>query len=165
MTTEAKATEIAKALTIAGFNPAIVPIILAQVAHETGGFKSRVALLNNNYSGIMYLNKPTIQKNAAKGLPFPKSEGAYYYAKFATLQDWANDLKRILSRGAKPILATNTDDFVNRLKKNKYFTAPIEVYKKNISYWMQRLNKVITPKNNTLLILLFVGSLWVVFSR
>lgn len=111
------------ALINAGISDTALNLALSQVLFETGQFtaKSRVAAENNNYSGIMWINKPSVQKNATKGLPFPSSEGKYYYANFKTAQDWANDYIRILSLGAKPIQATDLNSFVSRLAANKYF--------------------------------------------
>lgn len=121
--TQAKLLPLYNALINSGINDPQLNFALAQVLFETGNFssKSSVASKNNNYSGIMFINKPGVQKNATKGLPFPAKEGNYYYANFKTPQDWANDYIRILSLNNKPIVATSLDSFVARLAANKYF--------------------------------------------
>lgn len=115
---------------MAGFSDPGKKFALAQVLHETGEFtsKSKVAALNNNYSGIMWINKPGVQKNAVKGSPYPSKEGKYFYAKFNTPLDWAIDFKRVLMLKNKPLLAANLTDYVTRLHNNKYFTAPVKNY-------------------------------------
>lgn len=139
------AQDFVNVFTKAGANPAILPYLVAQVAHETGNFKSKLLRDHNNGSGITWINNPKIQKNATKGRPLPE-DPRYFYAKFDTLQDWANDHVRILSRKSKPIQATNVDDFVNRLKADKYFTAPIEVYKKAVAKFYNKFKDILpTP--------------------
>lgn len=107
----------------AGLQDPQLSFATSQVLFETGEFskKSKVADLNNNLSGIMFINKPGIQKNAVKGSAFPSKEGKYYYAKFKTLQDWANDYVRVLNLKNKPLQAVTVKDYVTRLAKNKYF--------------------------------------------
>lgn len=106
----------------AGLNSLQVKLLLSQILHETGNFspRSNVARLNNNYSGIMFINKP-YQKNAVKGSKYPAKEGNYYYAKFNTVQDWANDFIRVLSMRNKPIAAPGLNEYVFRLARNGYF--------------------------------------------
>ena len=120
-----KFNSVHNALKNAGFTGDTLRFALAQMLHETGAFtsKSKVFTDNNNASGIMFINKPSLQKNAVKGTPFPANEGKYFYAKFATLTDWAKDFRRILSLGVnKPANATTLSEYVSRLKANKYFT-------------------------------------------
>lgn len=114
---------IAAGLSNAGVKDPQLNFALAQMLYETGNFtnKSHVAAVDNNYSGIMFINNPAKQKNATRGTAFPASEGKYYYAHFATVKDWANDFVRILSLNNKPINAIDLKDYVSRLSKNKYF--------------------------------------------
>lgn len=112
-----------------GWPQVVAPLSAAQVIFETGNKLSNVAKTDNNYSGIMWTNKP--YQKATKGLPFPASEGKYYYAHFASVNDWAKDFKRILSiKGPKgaPIDATSLGDYVARLYANKYFTSSPTLY-------------------------------------
>lgn len=128
------AETVLSSLIKAGFFDLNLKLALAQVFHETGIFKAGANLVrDNNFSGIMYINKPTIQKNAVKGRKFPSKEGNYWYAKFATPTDWANDLKRILGRSpGYPLQSTSPKDFAHRLKMNKYYTDSESNYAKNL---------------------------------
>jgi hypothetical protein len=123
--------------------------LLAQVLHETGVFtaKSKVAELNNNFSGIKWLNKK--HQIATKGSPVPPGERVRpasspinFYAKFETPADWARDYYRIVSTfGTKPIInATDLKDYVKRLKQNKYFGGPETVYFKAMTKFLEKLD-------------------------
>lgn len=128
-----------KALLIkAGFPVDTIKLFVAQAAHETGGFdfSSNVARTNNNLTGIKYIGKPKVQKNAIQGL---KSTEGNFYAHFPTLLDWANDYKRILSFGSKPIKATTPGDLVDRLKENSYFTGDYKSYLAGVNHFFQSL--------------------------
>lgn len=145
MATKYSAQDFINVFNKAGVNANILPFVVAQVAHETGNFKSKLLADHNNGSGITFINKPNVQKNAVKGRPLPENP-KYFYAKFDTLQDWANDHVRVLKLKSKPIEATNVDDFVNRLKANGYFTAPIELYKKAVTkFYNQYKNLAPSP--------------------
>lgn len=145
MASKYSAQDFVNVFTKAGVNANILPFVVAQVAHETGNFKSKLLQDHNNGSGITWIDKPNVQKNAVKGRPLPE-DPRYHYAKFDTLQDWAIDHVRVLKRGSKPIEATNVDDFVDRLKANKYFTAPVELYKKAVAkFYNQYKNLLPTP--------------------
>jgi len=148
--TRSKLLKIQDALIEAGIDtPLQLKLALAQVLYETGQFtsKSSVAKLNNNYSGIKWINKP--YQKATKGSPVPAREGKRndpnyplnYYAKFATDADWAADFIRILSLGAnKPIEADNVEEYVNRLKANRYFSGDINSYKKNVRFFFDKID-------------------------
>ena len=124
-----KLLQVNDALNSAGFSDPGKTFALSQVLHETGSFTSRskVARENNNFSGIIWINKPGIQKNAIRGTARSKKEGGYY-AKFNTAADWAADFKRLLSMKNKPLQAITLTDYVTRLHNNKYFTAPVKTY-------------------------------------
>lgn len=133
-----KLTALENTLKAAGFKEPQLNFALASLLHETGIFSKKQSLTekNNNYSGIKWINASR-QKNATKGQPVPPSERdtinpnnpLNYYAKFASIQDWANDYKRITSTfGFKPILATSPEDWAHRLKLNSYFGGSESVY-------------------------------------
>ena len=104
-----------------GIKDPVADWVAAQAAYESANFTSNVGKKNNNWSGIKYINKP-YQKNAVKGTKSPDGD---YYARYATWQDWAKDLYRILHLGGTqaPVYAVSLADYVHRLKKNKYFSA------------------------------------------
>lgn len=125
---------VRKLMETMGLSPDVADWATAQAAFETGGFKSNVAKRDNNFSGIKYINKP-YQKKATKGV---KSNDGGYYAHFPSWQDWAMDFYRILHLGGdrSPANATTLDDYVSRLKANRYFGASEKAYKAGLVKYM-----------------------------
>lgn len=126
--------------------------LISQILFETGKFtaKSNVAKLNNNFTGIKWINKPYQKARQGSNVPLserksPASNPLNFYALFDSYDDWAKDYKRILSTfGSKPIEATTLTDFVNRLAKNKYFDTStpdkIKNYYNGLKYFFDKLN-------------------------
>lgn len=141
------AKKVLAALIAAGANPIQLPLLMSQVAHETGDFDSRVFKANNNASGIMYINKPEKQKNAKKGLPFPKREGKYFYAHFASLKDWAADFMRIVSGAIRS--STTFQQYALALKKRKYYADQLSNYTKALKSHYAALVKVFPELKNS----------------
>jgi hypothetical protein len=142
-----KLTSIEQNLINAGFSGDLLNFALAQLLFETGKFttRSNVAIANNNYSGIKWLNAK--RQVATKGTPVPPNERyglptnpLNFYAKFADADAWAKDYKRILSFGAKPINATDLKDFVSRLKRNSYFGSKEIPYYNGSKMYYDMLN-------------------------
>ena len=133
-------SEVKHLLLSVGFPVTTIKLFVAQAAHECGSihFNSHVAQVDNNLTGINFINKPS-QINATMGSLKPANEDSAHYAHFATLMDWANDYKRILSFGAMPIMATTTEDLVSRLRRNNYFTDHEYAYKKGVNNWYNKL--------------------------
>lgn len=128
------AQQAATALLSAGMSAAFLPLALAQLAHETAGFKSRVMAVDNNLSGIKFINSATIQKGATKGSASPEGN---YYARFESINAWARDYIRIISRGTNPpIKATDTATLATRLKANGYYTDTVSNYAAALKSWM-----------------------------
>lgn len=122
-------------------DPNVLQFATLQVMFETNGLKSHVSQADNNLSGIIFLNKPSVQLNATQGTKRPASEGGYY-AHFKTQADWAKDFVRILSIGKQPpIKATTLRDFVDRLKANHYFTANADLYYRGLATLLAALPK------------------------
>lgn len=131
--------------------------LTAMVLHETNGLRSKISKVDNNFSGITWINKP-YQVNATKGTQKPKSEGGYY-ARFKSQEDWARDFLRILAIGgtSAPLYSTSVEQFVKRLKRNNYFTDSEENYKKAVKRWVKKMGEwypkngdvIITPDGNT----------------
>lgn len=134
-----------------GLNDEQIKFALSQILLETGQFstKSNVFKLNNNYSGIKFINKPI--QVAVKGSPVPPSERVSpanspinWYAKFSDVGAWAKDYVRILNlKKNKPLQAVSIDDFHKRLTANKYYDTSkqknIDNYLKNLRYFYTRL--------------------------
>jgi hypothetical protein len=154
-TSETTAAMFARIFTELSAPAKVIPYLVAQVAYETGDFKSKLLKDHNNASGIVFTGRAS-QKNAVKGRPLPE-DGRYFYAKFATLNDWAKDYMRVLSLKAKPIQAISSDDFITRLKSNGYFTAPIELYKKGFEKYLKKYGKITPPAAGAGVILLLIG--------
>lgn len=131
----------------------LLPVILAQTAFETNYYKSNAFLIDNNASGIKWINKP--YQDATIGIQ--SSEKGSHYAHFTNLTKWAIDLKRILSvnRGAgRPIDATTVQDYVHRLKANGYFGSSEAQYLagiKRIMLAMQLLQDAAAEREGTAL--------------
>lgn len=151
-TNEQTAETFARMFTQLNAPSVAVPFMVAQVAYETGNFKSKLLRDHNNASGIVFTGKAS-QKNATKGRPLPE-DPRYNYAKFATLNDWARDYIRVLNLRAKPIQATTPEDFITRLKANGYFTAPIELYRKGFDRYLKQYGKVIAPGAGLMLVII-----------
>lgn len=145
-----KLLALQNSMMIAGIKNPQLDFALAQLLFETGKFtnKSTVAAENNNYSGIKWLNKP--YQKATRGSLAPASERLpyesplNYYAKYANINDWAIDFKRLLSlkRTANnlgaPIKATTPEEFVKRLKLNSYFGGSESVYLRGIKNFLAK---------------------------
>jgi hypothetical protein len=130
-------TYVMKLLEAAGMPEPAIPFAAAQAAFETGGFKSHISKVDNNWSGIKWINKP--YQNATKGSPAPSREGGYY-AHFDSPQDWATDFVRILSLGAqKPKDAASIEDYVTRLHDNRYFTANPAIYLRGVQTVLRQM--------------------------
>lgn len=121
-------------------NPLLLDTIMAQLAHETGGFKSKLTL-KNNLSGIKY-SVNGYGKNS--GILPPKNEGKTPYAMYDTIDDWAKDHFRIIKRiGAHK--ATNTKQFAEMLKKGNYYTDTLSNYTRALISWLPQV-KGLTPE-------------------
>jgi len=142
------AKKAAQALINANLNVTFLPLAFAQLAHETAGFKSHLAADDNNLSGIKYLGKPSVQKQAKQGSMSPEGN---YYAHFTSVNAWAVDYVRILSMGARPIDATSIDDLAARLKSNGYYTDSLSNYTAGLSGWLGTFDQYIADvKKKTL---------------
>lgn len=133
-----RCNEAVKALILAGMKPEFLPIAIAQIAHETAGFTSNVAITCNNLSGIKYIGKS--YQNATKCTGSPEGNS---YAKFENYTAWAADYIRILSNGYRPIDAKNVNDFAYRLKQNNYYTDTVTNYTAGLNAWLDRFSEVI----------------------
>lgn len=134
-----------------GLTPNQSKLSAAQIALETGNFSTSqgVYISDNNIGGINYYNGI---KNAVKGTPKPVREWVRgvpsYYAKFNTLADSFLEHIRIM----KPaLIKSNTpQEFAHNLKhlpNGMYYTAPEDLYSKNLVFWYNQLTKQLsTPE-------------------
>lgn len=135
---------IINALEKQGLNELQIKLALSQILLETGQFssKSNVVKLNNNFSGIKFINKP--YQIATRGSNVPPSEritpansAINFYAKFADVAEWAKDYVRILNlRKNKPLTSNSIEEFHKRLTANKYYDTSKQ---KNIDNYLKML--------------------------
>lgn len=118
-----------------------LPLVMHQLAVESAGFTSNISANDNNFSGIKYFG----QKQAVKGAPVPNSEyikGAKFgnfYAKYDTVNQWAEDYLNVLQKFGNPLDANTLEDFATRLKNGNngrsYFQATLPDYIKALKSW------------------------------
>ena len=139
-----KLLSILDALQNLGLNELQIKLALSQILLETGQFssKSNVVKLNNNFSGIKFINKP--YQIATRGSNVPPSERISpvnspinFYAKFADVAEWAKDYVRILNlRKNKPLTSNSIEEFHKRLTANRYYDTSKQ---KNIDNYLKML--------------------------
>jgi hypothetical protein len=117
-------------------------LIIPQVAHETGGFRHRLSQPPiNNMSGIKWRPKTALKGEKDSGIKSPEGDN---YAAYDTLDVWAQRHYNIINRGVnKPLDALNVTDFAKRLKDNKYYTAPLDLYTNALVKWEKQLSKTL----------------------
>lgn len=123
-----------------------LPLIMHQLAVETAGFDSLLAVSDNNYSGVKFFG----QKQARQGRPVPRSEyvkGAKFgnfYAKYDSIGQWAEDYLNILQR-FKALDAETIEDFATRLKNGpggrSYFQSTLSDYIAALKSWGNTFRK------------------------
>lgn len=102
-----------------GVDPSLV---FAQIMHETGGMTSKLANDgSNNLSGIKYVG----QSGATRGSASPEGD---YYAKFNSLDDYANNFASILKNDGIDSSIKSVDQYATALKNHGYFTAGLSAY-------------------------------------
>lgn len=135
-----------------GVNKKVIPFMVAQIAHETNNFTSIQLLKNNNGAGITYINNP-YQINAHRASELPEDKN-YHYAKFDTIQDFANDYLRILKYGIdKPINSNSLEEFAKRLKNNGFYSDTLDNYTKGLKFFYKKYAGVFNAANLPLFIL------------
>ena len=150
-----------------GFPANSIKFAVAQALHETGNKIDQPHETNgHNWSGITWIAQPTLQKNAKRGNLKPQKDWndpnkPEYYAWFETVEDWARDFKRIISRSnglkGRPIEATTLKEYATRLKANFYFGDTIENYSKALTYWIDKIKTTLPATNTAILIFIAIG--------
>lgn len=102
-----------------GVDPSLV---FAQIMHETGGMTSKLANDgSNNLSGIKYVG----QSGATRGSASPEGD---YYAKYNSLDDYANNFASILKNDGIDSSIKSVDQYATALKNHGYFTGGLGAY-------------------------------------
>jgi hypothetical protein len=139
------AKKVFKSLIDLGLTGQKLLLCMAQIMHETGGFKARNFINNNNVGGINWAG----QKNAVKGnfvsAKYNGKDG--YYAKFNSLKDGINEYYGLLQRRYSKALASVTPfDFARALKEKGYYSAPLNEYSNALKNWLFTINKIGLPE-------------------
>jgi len=114
--------------------PLLAKIVTAQSQFESGNYKSKVFLTDNNAFGYKYVG----QKIATQGIPSPASEGDNY-AHYNSVQDSAIEIANWLKRRVKekklPGLEqiTTPAQYSKLIKAAGYYGASENTYTKGIT--------------------------------
>lgn len=119
------ANEIYYLLRQAGFQTGLAKMITAQAAHETGNFESLVYKKNANPFGM---REPKVRQTTATG-------SNYGHAVFNNLDDAITDYKYYWTAAKLPPIFVSVADFVEALKKKKYFEDSETNYLKGVNYF------------------------------
>lgn len=106
-----------------GFNQKLVEFIVAQSAHETNNFSSRVLKQANNLFGMKYAGQELAESKYKD------------FAKYENIEDSIDDYVRYYVRhqyfGTYPSIAS----FVKALKDERYFEADVDEYIKGVTFF------------------------------
>jgi hypothetical protein len=108
-----------------GFFPETAKMIVAQAAHESANFTSKIFRLNNNPFGMKL---PESRFTSAIGENFG-------HAVYSDMLSSAHDYWLYYNAKKYPAVWNDIDTFIEALKMKGYFEAPIEVYKKAVKYF------------------------------
>lgn len=111
----------------------LLPYIEAQAKHETGNFSSSVYKSLNNMFGMKHpSSRPYV---GVKGTA--ASDGGFYQ-KYSSDFESLHDLFLWMDYTKFPTTVTNSDHFVEELKKRSYFGASIDEYKNAVKLWLSK---------------------------
>lgn len=99
--------------------------ITAQAAHETGNFTSKIFKENNNLFGM---KKPAVRKTYAIG----ENKG---HAVFKDITDCIKDFQIYLSNFKYLSNYSSIDNYVQELKRKRYFEADLQEYKNGVKHF------------------------------
>lgn len=107
----------------AGFRDLLARFVVSQAAHESANFTSNIFIKNNNPFGIKYVNQVEA---------IGESQG---YAYYNYLGQAVQDYKRIWKGYGLKIGLETLENFVDLLKKKKYFEATKEEYLRGCTWF------------------------------
>jgi hypothetical protein len=113
-----------------GSRSSLLPYIDAQAQHETGNFTSRLATDQNNLFGM---KKPYIR--AFLGT----AKGAGEFLKYKDRAESVQDLILWMEHTGFPETVSGSADYVQQLKKRKYFEDNLGTYTKGVNAGLKRL--------------------------
>lgn len=109
----------------AGFNVQMSRILIAQAAHETGNFTSKIFRENNNLFGM---KNPAFRKTTSVG-------EKYGHAVYKSLTESIEDIALYFKSFALLTVYKDCDSYVETIKEKGYFTADKETYKEKVNYF------------------------------
>ena len=118
-------TDLFTYLVAQGFLPETAKMIVAQAAHESANFTSKIFKLNNNPFGMKL---PETRFTCAIG----ENLG---HAVYSDMEGAAHDYWLYYNAKKYPFIWKDLDTFIETLKMKGYFEAPLEVYKKAVKYF------------------------------
>jgi len=106
-----------------GFDSEQAKLIVAQAAHETNNFSSRIFRENNNLFGMKVSSRKiaTSEKNG--------------HAVYSNISDSVKDYKAYYTARNYNKTYSSVDAFVQALKGKNYFEAPIDQYTKGMKHF------------------------------
>ena len=107
-------------------------MLIAQAAHETGGFRSRIYLQNNNLFGM---RMPRIRKTVAVR---ELDTYAYYNSSFDSLDDmilWLN-ARRSFNHA---VLNMNIENYTRWLREQAFYEDTHENYSRGVQQWYNQI--------------------------
>ena len=110
--------ELLQALQAAGFSGDLLGWVFALCYHESGGFSNTLSRKDNNPGSIMWF--PGMQKGTWV------AANKTYAIHFNTLDDFARQMYREMTKKSNPAGASSLQDFVHRLKLNGYMGSESE---------------------------------------
>lgn len=129
----------------AGFQAPVLDYALVLCYMESGGFTNRGAQ-ENNPGNIMWNEKSKYKRGTYNQI------NRTYYNSYKSLLSFSQHLKQVLSQSpGKPIDATDSKDFVNRLAANRYWNikeASIDQYYNALKGAAGRINLLSQMSNN-----------------
>lgn len=105
----------------------LLPYIVAQAKLESANFTSKVYRVDNNMFGM---------KVGSSGKPGLLSPEGDYYRHYENDTESLVALLEWLDKKSFPVSVVSPDEYAIELRKRNYFTAPLEVYQKNLKYWL-----------------------------
>jgi len=128
-------------------------LMMVQMAYESGGFYSPVAIKNNNYAGIKWYSNISYLNKYNKGRSVPPNERIHskdgsgnFYVDFPTIDDFLTTWIEYYLKNDKigqgvPLNALTIPEEVKRLYYNYYYQKDEPTYTRALVAWLPVLQK------------------------
>ena len=151
-----KAIEFKQQLIAHGYKEPILTILLAQVANESGGFKSQLSKDDFNFGGVKY--QKTFDKSAKSSkthsAPAKEDRGkSKSYDSYKSIDDFIEHWPRRThlnemiheNKVGPPLNAVNLKDYVHRVTLNHYNQDSEKGYYEKLLSWSKSIKKELPP--------------------